>query len=224
MTLPPLALSGVQLAPPATHDVRGALDEVDDWADELGVEGGEIVFELDGTPVGSGQAAQLVRGEELGTVRLAVEDFDYEGDAHFTTVLEGEPPEGSGVGTTAEEMGAVLLDPEAYEAVDEGIGMANIFGDDVVDQELIEHELALDPDAPTGEWTLHWALREVDLDADPPQYGDAYVVASSHTFEVVDAEDVGVGGFEVAGLVAAVLLVLIVLAQRGQAAVGRATG
>ncbi len=209
--------------PLATHDIRGALDEVDDWADELGVEGGEIVFELDGTPVGSGEAAQLVRGEELGTLRLAVEGFDYEGDAHFTTVLEGEPPEGSGVGTTAEEMGAVLLDPEAYEAVDEGIGMANIFGDDVEDAVLLEDELGLDPDAPTGEWTLHWALREVDLDADPPQYGDAYVVASSHTFEVVDPDDVGADAADAgaAALVAAVLIVLIVLAQRAQGAVGR---
>ena len=192
--------------PVASHDVEDARDAIDE-DDHLDVHGGEIVFEVDDTPVGTGEAARLVRGEALGPVRLAVVGLHNDGDHDVTMVMSGEAPEGAGVGTSAEEIGDALLTPESYDAVDAAIGMANPFGEDA-DTVLLDAGLTIADDAPLGEWTLHWGVREVLLDEDPPRYGEAFALVESYAFEVVDAEP-GLGVAAAVALVAAAGLVVL---------------
>lgn len=207
-----LAVAAAASALPGAAALAGDRDVAEEAspANDVDVRGGEIVFEVDGTPVGTGDAAQFAQGETLEAVRLAVVDFDNVGGHAFTTVLEGEGPADEDIGTTAEEIGEVLLTPESYDAVDAAIGMANPFGEEE-DNVLLDGELTIDPDAPVGSWTLNWGVREVDLDVDPPRYGDAIVLTATHTFEVT-APAPRFGGRETVTLIG-VLVVLAVLVR-----------
>ena len=184
-------------------------------ADEHGQ--AELVLTVDGTPVGSGEAARFARGETLEPVRLAVEDLDHDGLEHVTVVLDGEGPTDAGVGTTAEELGEALLTDESYDDFDAAIGMANPF---VAEGSFtaLDGALTISEDAPVGAWTLRLGLREVDVDADPQRYGDDLPVGTVVDFEVVEA---GVGATTVSVLLLVALAVAVVI---GRVAVGAPRG
>lgn len=204
-----MAVIAVGAAPPLAAD-----EEADS---EVDVRGGEIVFEIDGTQLGTGDAARFTRGETLESAQLAVIGFENVGGHHFTTILQGSAPEGADVGSTAEEIGEALLTEESYDAVDAAIGMANPYQDSG-DHVLLEGPLTIHPEAPTGEWTLEWGVREVDVEQDPYRYGDAVVLSATHTFEVVDDEPR-------AGWVTGVLLLAAALAVvAGVAGMSRRAG
>jgi hypothetical protein len=181
---------------------------------EVEVRGGRIVFEVDGTPVGTGDAASFSRGETLEQVLLAVVEFVNVGGHHFTVVLEGQPPEGVDVGPEAEAIGESLLTPDSYDRFDAAIGTANPFGAQE-DNILLDGPLAIADDAPLGTWTLHLRVREVDLDVEPARYGDAFVVAETVTFEIT-ADEPWPPWTEVAALVGLFLAALLLLRLAGR--------
>lgn len=177
----------------------------------------ELTFTVGGTEVGTGEAARFERGETLEQVRLEVEGLAHDGLEHVTVVLDGEAPAGSGVGTTAEELGEALLTDDSYDAFDAGIGMANPF---VAEGSFtaLDGPLTISEDAPVGEWTLRIGLREVDVDADPQRYGDDLPVGTVASFEVTEA---GAGATTASLVLVAALAIAVVI---GRLAVGGRRG
>ncbi len=173
----------------------------------------QLTFTVDGTEVGTGEAARFERGETLEEVRLEVDGLAHDGLEHVTFVLDGEAPAGSGVGTTAEELGEALLTDDSYDAFDAGIGMANPF---VAEGSFValDGPLTISEDAPVGEWTLRIGLREVDVDADPQRYGEDLPVGTVASFEITEP---GVGAPAVSLLLVVALAVAVVI---GRLAVG----
>ena len=188
-----LLLAGVA-APPA-----GAEDASDP----------ELTFTVDGTEVGTGEAARFAQGETLEDVRLDVEGLDHDGLEHVTVVLDGEAPAGSGIGTSAEELGEALLTDESYDAFDEAIGMANPF---VAEGSFtaLDGPLTISEDAPVGAWTLRIGLREVDVEADPPRYVEDLPVGTVASFEISEP---GLGATTVSLLLVLALAVVVVIGR-----------